>query len=154
MIKTNLIESGSGRSLHTFLDPSNHPTLVVSDYALLHGTFTAVTLTGAATQTIVEARSKEGIVLTDLIIASEKSTGGKISIQFTDGVNTINILQMTAVNQQVNMAIPFRGNWAGWQGCDIKVVTTGVNIDGSVSVGYFRTPEETTLTFADWDARR
>jgi hypothetical protein len=154
MIKTGLTESKSGKGLHTFNDPSGHPTLVTSDYASLHGTFAEVTLAGAATQTIVEARSNEGIVLTDLIVASEKSAGGKVTIQFTDGVNTINILELTAVNQQVNMSIPFRGNFAGWQACDIKVVTTGVNIDGSATVGYYRTPEETTLPFEEWDANR
>jgi hypothetical protein len=92
-------------------------------------------------------------VLTDLIVSGEKVNGGTITVQFTDAVNTVNIFIATVTDAPINMAIPFAGRWAGWQACDIKVVTVG-NIDGSVSVGYFRTPESKTMAYAKWDAER
>jgi len=153
MIKSVLTESGSGRQYHTSPELSLDPTLLTTNYGRVHGTFASVTLATAGTQTIVEANENEGIVITDLLISGEKVNGGTIAIQFTDAVNIVQIFLATVTDGPVNFAVPFQGRWAGWQACDIKVVTVG-NIDGSVAVGYYRTPEEFTLPFAEWDAAR
>ena len=68
-------------------------------------------------------------------------------------MNTINIFIANVTDAPVALAIPFAGRWGGWQGCDIKVVTVG-NIDGSVSVGYFRTPQSKTMSYTEWNAAR
>jgi hypothetical protein len=153
MIKSRLIDPKSGKDYHTYTGYDDAPVLVTTSHAAHDGHFAAVTLASAGTQTIVEAKSKQGIVLTDLIISGEKVNGGSITIQFTDAVNTVNIFIATVTDAPVALAIPFAGRWVGWQACDIKVVTVG-NIDGSVSVGYFRTPESKTMAYAKWDAER
>ena len=153
MLKARLVAGKSGKEYHTYCGYGNEPVLVTTTHGEHEGHFASVTLESAGTQTIVEAKDKEGIVLTDLLISGEKVNGGSISVQFTDGVKRVSIFIANVTDAPVSIAIPFRGKWAGWQACDIKVVTIG-NIDGSVSVGYFRTPEEKTMAYAEWDARR
>jgi len=153
MLKTRLVAGRNNKEYHSYDGYAGEPVLVTTTHGEHDGHFASVTLESAGTQTIVEAKDKEGIVLTDLLISGEKVNGGSISVQFTDGVKRVSIFIANVTDAPVSIAIPFRGKWAGWQACDIKVVTIG-NIDGSVSVGYFRTPEEKTMAYAEWDARR
>jgi len=142
-----------GTPLHAYADPSGHPTLVTSTYARLHGTFTSVVGATGATTTVVAARGDEGITLTDLIVNIEKTNGASATVQVedADGNGPI-ILAVVASDTGATMAISFQGNFATWKAARIEVVA--VNADANVTVGYYRTPEDNTLSFAQWDSKR
>lgn len=152
MIKANLIASRNGKELHTYDGYDGLPVLVTTTHAQHEGKFASVTL-AEGTQTVVEARGEEGIVLTDILISVEKVQSGTVTIQFTDAVNTISIFLISLTTLPVNLAVPLQGLWAGWQGCDIKTVSAQTVV-GSVSVGYYRTPKAKTMAYAEWDASR
>ena len=156
MLKTRLVDPITGKDLHTYPDPSGHPTFVTTDYGRLHGTFASTVWTAAtATTTVVAANSNEGIVLTDLILSCEKVNAGSVTVNYNDAdTNAVTIMAADINDAPVNLAIPFQGNWAGWQGCFIEVIVVGLNCNGSLALGYYRTPEENTLSYAAWNTLR
>jgi len=153
MIKTNIVAGRNNKELHTYDGCDGSPILVTTKHKEHHGRFASQVLALAGTFTLVEAKESQGIVLTDLIISFEKKNAATVTIQFTDAVNTVSILLVTLTDAPVSMAIPFAGNWAGWQACDIKIVSSHATV-GCVSVGYFRTPESLTPGYSEWDALR
>jgi len=153
MIKSRLADSATGKNLHTDNDPSGEPTLVTTDYARLHGTFASATGTAGTTSTVIAARGNEGITVTDLIVNIEKTNNASATVQVTDAsANGPVVLAVVAADTGGTLAISFQGNFATWKAARIEVVA--VAADANVTVGYYRTPEENTLSFATWDARR
>lgn len=153
MIKTRLTDPGTGKALHTYKDPSGHPTLVTTNYARLHGTFSSATGGAGATTTIIAARGNEGITLTDLIINIEKTQNASATVQVTDAAgNGPVILAVVASDTGATLAVSFQGNFASWNAARVEVVA--VAADANVTVGYYRTPEANTRAFAEWDALR
>lgn len=152
MLKTRLVCSHCGQALQNYHDHTGKPVLGVLRPEQYFGIFTSVTLTTAGTQTVVEAKGDNGIVLTDLIISGEKKSG-VLTVEFTDGVNTVKIVDITLTSSSANLAIPFQGRFAGWKNCDLQV-TTSIDTPGSVTVGYYRTSEEFTKTYSEWNAAR
>jgi len=153
MIKTRLIDTASGRDLHTYPDPSGHPTLVTTNYGRLHGVFASVSAGAGATTTIIAAKGDQGIIITDLIINIAKTNNASATVQVEDAAgNGPIILAVVAADTGASLAVPFQGNIATWQAARIEVVT--VAAVANVTIGYIRSPEENTLPFAQWDARR
>ena len=96
------------------------------------------------------------MVITDIVISGEKHQGagqGVITILFTDGTNTINIIVADNTDAPINLAIPFAGRWRGWLDARIDFTTSQAN-DVTVSIGYYFLSGEGVLSFADWDALR
>ena len=156
MLKTKLVASRNGREYHSYDGYDGDPVLVTTRHAEHDGHFvSAVWTTATAGTTVIASKNKEGIVLTDLIISAEKLTGGYITIQFNDAdSNNVVIMRIDMNDAPVNMAIPFNGKWAGWQGSYVEVIVVGNNMDGCLALGYYRTPEEKTLAYDAWDAER
>jgi len=153
MIKTRLTDTGTGKNLHTYPDPSGHPTLVITDYGRLHGTFASAVIGSATTTTIVDSAGDKGVSLTDLIISVGRTNGTEVTVQFTDSTPNTVVIAKVVTDNGATVAIPFQGNWGGWKASQIDVITNNA-ADVSVAVGYYRTPEENTLAFPEWDARR
>lgn len=153
MIKVRLIDMATGKDLHTYPDPSGHPTFVISDYARLHGTFDSVIGSTGATTTVIAAKGNEGITLTDLIVNIEKANNASATVRVADAAgNGPIILAVVDSDTGATLAIPFQGNFATWKAARIEVVA--VAADTNVTVGYYRVPAENTLAFDAWDARR
>jgi hypothetical protein len=153
MIKVRLIDTSTGKDLHTYDDPSGHPTLVTTDYGRLHGTFASAVGGAGVTTTVIAANGGEGITLTDLIVNIEKAPNSVATVQVTDadGSGPV-ILAVVASDEGSTLAIPFQGNFATWKAARIEVVA--VTSAANVTVGYFRTPAHHTPTFDEWDATR
>ena len=152
MLKTRLVRGSDQEEYCTEDAYDGCPVLVTTEYAKEHGVFKTLVFTSSGTEIIVEAFDLEGLVITDLILSAEKKDA-IISIQFTDAVNTENILVVNVIDKGMTLAHAFQGKWAGWQGCDIKIVTDK-DVDGSIAIGYYRTPEDKTLAYEAWDAER
>lgn len=125
----------------------------VRDVASRNGTFKAVNRTTAGTTIITSPDLDAGIVLTDLIVTTDKTANSDVIIQFTDDAQTIVIAKFDSVNQSINFSISFAGHWQGWQNARLEVITTGT-VDATVSIGYFKQPTGDTDVFAVWDAKR
>lgn len=133
-----------------------HTHLVVEDHSRVATQFRAITHSTATTTTVVSPRAGGAMVITDIVISGEKHQGagqGVITILFTDGTNTINIIVADNTDAPINLAIPFAGRWRGWLDARIDFTTSQAN-DVTVSIGYYFLSGEGVLSFADWDALR
>ena len=151
MIKARLVRGSDQKDLSTHTGYHGEPVLVTTTHAKQHGQFKTSTLPNGTT-IVIEASDLEGIVITDLIFSAEKK-GATISIQFTDAVNTEVIFLVDVTDKGMAFSHNFGGRFAGWQGCDIKIVCSAA-VNGSIAIGYYRTPENKTLPYAAWDAQR
>lgn len=151
--KAFLTEIASGTALHTETI-GKHTHLVTEDHSRVSTQFKAATITSASTATVVAPPAGNALVLTDLIVSAEKVAGGSITVQFTDGTNTIVIFKASLVDAPVAIAMPFAGRWRGWKDAKIDMVGVGTNIDADVSIGYYFIKGAGVLAFNQWDKLR
>ena len=151
-IGVHLLASGAEVEFHWHESPKTGlPTLVVLSPGLAHGRFKAATRTVAGTTTIVTPEPGGSIILTDLLISSQKFSLGAVKVQFTDGTDTVVIFDIDVTDAPVAVALPFNGRWEGWQDAQVDMVTT-LDPAATVSIGYIHI--SSSLTFAEWDALR
>lgn len=137
-----------------FVTSQFHPNeivMVTTSGPQRHGVFKAVTST-TQTTTIISAPDKLGaIIVTDLLITTNKAANGVLTLRFSNGVDTIN-LGVFPTDLAVNQSIAFVGLFRGWQDANLEMVTSGANFDATVTVGYMKSPNG--LLFSEWDALR
>lgn len=140
------------QQLHTVEgEHGDEPILVNSTLARAHGVFASATRGSAGTTVIVQPSLNQEIVMTDLMLSAEKQAGSTVTIQWTDGANTVVIFIADTVDAPVTLAIPFAGRWQGWKDARLELVTD-TNGNVTVAVGYYKV--ETGITFAEWNGRR
>ncbi len=116
-----------------------------------HGVFKSVTSTAQTTTIIATPDAKGAIVITDLLITTNKQANGILILHFTDDTNTINIA-VFPVDLAVNVPISFVGLFRGWRDARLEMVTSVATFDATVTAGYMKVPEG--LAFGEWDALR
>ena len=117
-----------------------------------HGVFKSVTATTQTTTEITLPAAGGAIVITDLLITTNKQAGGIATLRFSDSVpNTVNIA-VFPVDLAVNQSIAFVGLFRGWRDAKLELVTSGATFDATVTAGYMKVPDG--LEFAEWDALR
>ncbi len=129
------------------------PILITQPIHTFEGVFKTTTHTVAGTSTVAEPLPKSSLLLTDLVLTTDKVALSTVTISFTDGVNTINILTANTSDAPVNLSIPFAGRWQGWKDAKIELTTVN-NVTATVACGYMKIEEKYTLAFDDWDSRR
>ena len=155
MIKQALADHASSEALSVLRGHDGAATLGTERYQHVHGVFRAVTNSGAETQAIVTPDGNSAIMLTDLIVTTDKTAGSSVIVRFMDGnANTVTIVEADTGTLPLGLAIPFQGRWQGWQGAWLELVTDTVNQAATVAVGYFQVGEANALPFAEWDALR
>lgn len=143
-----------GTLLHTEkVGPHTH--LVTEDHSRVATQFKSIAFTTATTTVLATPPKGAAMVITDFLVSAEKVNGGSVSIQLTDGSQTVIIFTAIVTDAPVNLAFSPQGRWRGWKDARIDIVSVGTNIDGTVSMGYyFIRGKEGVLSFADWDAQR
>lgn len=131
-----------------------HPVPVFATHGELNGHFKSLTFTAAGTTALVTPPAGSAMVLTDFIVSAEKVAAGTVIFRFTDGTNEVDIMAGITVDAPVNLAFSPRGRWRGWKDARVDIVTTGSNIDGTVSMGYYFIKGTEVLDFVEWDALR
>ena len=126
-------------------------TLVVATINEVNGTFKNTSRSTAGTTTITQPIEGGSVVITDLVLNTEKQTSGEVEVQFTDGSNVINIFHVFCSDAPANITLPINGRFRGWVNARIDLVVTGAT-DCSVTLGYIKIPNG--LPFAEWDAHR
>ena len=152
MIKSSLVESASGDELYIY-SCSGKKTLITQNHAQVAGVFKAKTLTAAGTVIVSEPDSGGCIVLTDIILTSDKTQSSVVTVQFTDGTETIPIVEADITDAPINIATSFAGYWRGWKDARLElVITGGLNPTATLAAGYFKL--KTSLQYSDWDSYR
>ena len=154
MIPVYLADSGDGRGLRTAIshvEPENGKIIVTGTIASTEGLWNTVSATGASTNIVAQAVPGSAIVITDLVVSSEKKPSSTILIRFTDGTNTKVILGPDIINNPVNLAWSPRGYISGWVNARLDFITDAT-FNATVTVGYYLLSEG--LEYADWLARR
>jgi len=152
LIKVRPVASGASEEFHWVPSPfTGEPVLVTTTIGVAHGTFKSASRSSAGTTIITDPEGGGRILLTDLLVSTDKTTNSDVTIRFTDGTNTINVMVVDSANAPAAFGLGFTGNWEGWKDARLEMVTTG-NVTSTVAVGYVRL--STGLTFAAWDALR
>ena len=153
MIKSILINPVTGRALDIHPSALGHDTLMSMTASQAMGQFKSAYRSTAGTTIIAAPPTDGAIVLTDLIISCDKVNAATITIQLTDGVNTVIIFLGTATDAPINISTSFAGRWRGWVDGRLEMVTVGT-LKCTVAVGYFKVGSSVALSYTDWDAGR
>lgn len=150
-VRLQATTSGEGYLEENSFRQGDKKVLVSTKEAMTHGVFKASTRTTNGTTTVTSPDTGGAIILTDLIITSDKTANSSVIVRFTDGSNTIDVTVGDSVNAPVNIALAFGGCWRGWKDARLEMVTTGA-VTATVAVGYMKISNG--LPFAEWDALR
>ena len=141
MLKASLTEQSSGQELY-IANQNGYKVLVSETHAQVAGLFKAETLNAPGTVIVTKPDPDGCIVLTDIILTSDKTLNSVITIQFTDGTNTIPIIVADMADAPVNLATSFAGHWQGWRNAKLElVITGGINPTATLAVGYYKMKE-------------
>jgi hypothetical protein len=153
MIKSSLRNTESGKELRSEECFDDKPILTVATYGQQNGHFKAATRTSAGTTTVVTPYDGDAIVLTDLILTTDRVALSTVTVSFTDGVNTVTIISTSCADAPCNIAIPFSGLWRGWESARIDL-TTVAGLSATLAIGYFHVKGNDALQYSQWDALR
>jgi len=151
MIKAILIDSATGIAIHSIKDPLGDLHLAVADCYPIKTRFKSTTRTAAGTSTITSPKKDGAILLTDMIISTDKVALSRLIVFFDDGIHTTPIYDGYANDAPINLAIAFHGGWTGWKNAALKM-TTEKALKATVAAGYIKIPKG--LDYKQWDALR
>jgi hypothetical protein len=150
-LKAILIDVATGGRLEIITDILGHPNLAVSDHYADSTRFKSETRTSAGTSTIAAPVKDGAILLTDMIISTDRVANSRITVFFDCGTHQVNLYDGYANDAPINFTIGFRGGWTGWKDAALKM-TTLTAIKATVAIGYIKTPEG--VCYTEWDALR
>lgn len=150
-LKALLIDPSSGKVLEIIEDIFGHPSLAVTDHYMKGTCFKSETRTGAGTSTITSPVTDGALLLTDMIISTDRVANSRLTVFFDCGTYQVNIYDGYANDAPINFALGFHGGWTGWKDAALKMTTVAV-IKATIAVGYIKIPEG--LEYEVWDALR
>ena len=153
MIKARLVNSSSGMDYGTIQGYDGNPVMEVSTYGAFYGSFKSATRTGAGTTIIAQPDGDDAIVLTDLMLTTDKVNGATATVSWYDGTNTVTMISADVTDAPCNVAIAFSGHWQGWRSAYVQLVTTG-NVSCTCALGYFKIDQDAALAYDEWNAKR
>jgi len=151
MIKVILLDTATGKALNTIEDIFGHPTLAVNDNYLQKVCFKSSIRTSAGTTTITSPKDDGAILLTDIILSTDRVANSQLTVFFDDGTRTISIYDGYANDAPINLALGFRGGWTGWKDASLKMTTVAA-IKATVAIGYMKIPK--SREYEEWDKLR
>ena len=146
-----LIDLATGKTLEIINDVYGNETLATTDCYVSKTRFKSETRTGAGTSTITSPESDGALLLTDIIVSTDRVANSRLTLFFDDGTRQINIYDGYANDAPINFAFGFRGGWTGWKDAELKMTTVAV-IKATVAVGYIKIPDG--IEYTEWDALR
>ena len=159
MLKTVTVDPKTKRALHveetwneTHAVEGTEVLPVYLTAGMAHGTFKAVTISGATTTIVVEPNDEGSLILTDLFVSADKVNNASVTVRFSDGTTNIPIIAPIVTDAPVNIGASLAGRWQGWKDARVEVVTDAAGQNVTVSVGYIKMP--TGLPYAEWDSLR
>lgn len=150
MLEVIVANPENGEAVEVF-NTDGHPSLSVTDNLKTNGVFKTVTHTVATTTVVSLPPTGGSIILSDLVITTEKKQNGIVLVQFTDGSNTEVIIGSRVNDAPLNLAIAFGGRWRGWRDARLEFITVA-DFSATLAVGYAKLP--VCDTHSVWDKRR
>jgi hypothetical protein len=151
VIKVILLDTTTGKALTIIKDIFDIPTIAVTDNYLKRVCFKSSTRTSAGTTTITSPKNDGALLLTDMIISTDKVANSQLTVLFDDGTYNIPIYDGYANDAPINLALGFHGGWTGWKDASLKMTTVAV-IKATVAVGYMKIPK--SREYEEWNALR
>lgn len=151
MLKAIIVDSATGKTVEILDDILGNPTIAITDHYACLTRFKSETRTAAGTSTIADPVTDGAILLTDMIISTDRVANSRITIFFDDGVRQVNIYDGYANDAPINLSLGFHGGWKGWKDASLKMTTVAV-IKATVAVGYIKIPSG--IEYEVWDAMR
>jgi hypothetical protein len=153
MLKSILSDSFTGKSLSTGCPTGEELELTTNTHAMVKGMFYSASRSAAGTTTIVTPKLSAGLSVTDLVMEQDKAANAVLTVQFTDGTNTVPLMVLHTIDAPLTIAIPFAGRIIGWRDARIDMVTVG-DANANVLIGFYRIPHEFALPYSEWLAER
>ncbi len=116
-----------------------------------HGVWKVANRATAGTTIIVEPNPNTAIMITDLIVSTDKVANSSCLLQFTDDVDIEVIARFDTANAPVALSISINGRLHGWKDARLEMNTVST-VNATFMVGYVNIPS--TQDFAVWDAAR
>lgn len=114
-------------------------------------TFKSVTAVSAGTVVLTSPSDKGSLIIVDLVISTERTNGGTVTVQWNDGTEQVQIFTAIVTDAPANLSMSFGGRVQGWQDARLEVVTGG-STTNTVFASYAKTSRG--LPFAEWDELR
>lgn len=154
MIKI-LLANKIGKILLNRIGLNGQSVLVVESLIKLDAHWQSSVNDAAETIDIVTPKSKESIMITDLIITSSKKVANStLIIQFSDGVNTELLTEMEGETSPIEFSHAFSGGLKGWKDAVLQVVTDQALMNVTTLIGYVKISKTLTKTYSEWDVER
>lgn len=129
----------------------------ISKYALsitstpqIFGVFKTFTSTIAGTTTVTAPPVGGAIVITDILLITDK-TAGSVTINLTDGTRTETIIRASTTDAPVSFSHGFVGKWEGWQDAYLQIIVVGPVVQ-STAIGYYKIQQG--KQYSDWNSLR
>ena len=151
MIKVILLDTTTGKALNTIKDTFDIPTIAVTDNYLQNVCFKSSTRTSAGTTIIASPKEDGAILITDMIISTDRVANSQLTVFFDDGTYNISIYDGYANDAPLNLALGFHGGWIGWKDASLEMTTVAA-IKATVAVGYMKIPKG--REYEEWNALR
>jgi len=133
-------------------DVFGQPTLETVDHYQTNVRFKSTTLTDAGNATIASPTAGGALILTDIIISTEKAAGSRLTVLFADTINKISIFDGFPIDAPINTALGAHGAFTGWKNASLRMKAEGPKWHSTVAVGYIKIPKG--LEYAVWDKLR
>lgn len=128
-----------------------HTVLMSATERQQHGVWKVANRTTAGTTIITAPFASGALLVTDLILSTDKVAGSSVQLQFTDGANTEVIALFDSANAPVSLSISINGRLHGWKDARLEMVTVNA-VDASIMVGYMKI--KSVQDFNEWDSER
>ncbi len=152
MLYTRPLASGTEKEFHWHESPfTGLPTYITMSPGQAHGHFKTATLTSADTVIIVSPKPGLSIWVTDIIVSGESQASSKATIQFTDGTDTVIMIEAFQVKTPPQLNANLQSYFKGWKDARVELVTSGA-ADATATIGYIHSLD--APSFAEWDAER
>ena len=126
-------------------------TLGVTHPKDIFATFASASRSAAGTTILTQPPLGGSVILTDLIVSAERRTSGLVTLQFTDGTNTVPIYVGQTNDAPINLALSLQGRVRGWEDARLELVTNNV-VATTVTTVYIKASQ--ALNFSAWDKER
>lgn len=152
MLNVNLVEKGSEQELY-IAQQNGDKVLITQTHAQVAGLFNAKTLNAPGTVIVTEPDADGCVVITDIVLTSDKTQGSSITVQFTDNTNTIPIITADITDAPIHLSASLNGFCKGWRNARVEfVITGGVNPTATLALGYFKLHK--SLLYSEWESLR
>jgi len=130
--------------------------LSVLNYRQKHGQWQSVSW---STTTVVKTAiatpiSGGSIEITDLIISTDKTQAGTVTLIFDDGTNIETLINGLLTDAPLQLALNVAGRMKGWRNAVLYYTVAGGNSTGAITIGYVRNTKSESQSYNVWNSER